>query len=116
MPDLRPPSEPLAPSFVRSGSESVTPHRVLLAFSAPQLPLSFLFTVISLYLLKYSTDVLLISPAIIGLVFGLSRFWDALTDPVIGFIGAGDRIAIMLATVVFAAGASTASCLPRTSE
>jgi GPH family glycoside/pentoside/hexuronide:cation symporter len=59
---------------------------VLIAFSAPQLPLSFLFTIISLYLLKYSTDVLLISPAIIGLVFGLSRFWDALTDPVIGFM------------------------------
>ncbi len=62
------------------------PRRVLLAYAAPALSSSFVFTAVSLYLLKYSTDVLLIAPATVGLIFGISRFWDALTDPVVGHL------------------------------
>lgn len=59
---------------------------VLAAYAAPSLTGALLFTAIGMYLLKYSTDVLLISPAVIGLVFGLSRLWDAVTDPVVGYL------------------------------
>jgi GPH family glycoside/pentoside/hexuronide:cation symporter len=63
-----------------------TPRGVLLAYAAPALSSSFLFTAVSLYLLKYSTDVLLIAPATVGLIFGISRFWDAVTDPLVGYL------------------------------
>ncbi|MEN8181642.1 MAG: MFS transporter [Myxococcota bacterium] len=61
-------------------------RRELLAYAAPALSSSFLFTGVSLYLLKYSTDVLLIPAATVGLIFGASRIWDAVTDPVVGFL------------------------------
>ena len=57
---------------------------VLLAYAAPAVASSFLFTAVSLYLLKFSTDVLLVAPASVGLIFAVGRFWDAFTDPVVG--------------------------------
>ena len=36
--------------------------------------------------MKFSTDVLLVAPVVIGLIFGLSRIWDALTDPLVGYL------------------------------
>jgi GPH family glycoside/pentoside/hexuronide:cation symporter len=62
------------------------PRHVLFAYAAPALSSSFLFTAVSLFLLKYSTDVLLIPAATVGLIFGVSRIWDALTDPLIGHL------------------------------
>lgn len=38
------------------------------------------------YFPKYSTDVLLISPGIVGSIFFLSRIWDAINDPLTGFL------------------------------
>lgn len=40
---------------------------------------------ISFYFLKFSTDVLLLAPGVIGLFFGLSRIWDAVSDPLAGY-------------------------------
>jgi GPH family glycoside/pentoside/hexuronide:cation symporter len=62
------------------------PRSALVAYAAPALASSFLFTAVSLYLLKYSTDVLLMAPATMGLLFGVSRFWDAVTDPLVGHL------------------------------
>jgi len=38
----------------------------------------------ALYLFKYSTDVLMIAPGAMGLIYGLGRIWDAISDPLIG--------------------------------
>lgn len=65
---------------------SRAPLSVLLAYAAPAVAISFVFTAVSLYLLKFSTDVLLIAPATVGLIFAVGRFWDALTDPVVGHL------------------------------
>ncbi len=43
-------------------------------------------TLVSFYLLKFSTDVLLIAPAVIGTMLLLARFWDAVTDPLAGWL------------------------------
>jgi GPH family glycoside/pentoside/hexuronide:cation symporter len=52
-----------------------------------RLPLSTLLTMLtSMYLMKFSTDVLGISPAAMGMVFFVSRIWDAISDPVAGFL------------------------------
>jgi sugar (glycoside-pentoside-hexuronide) transporter len=60
------------------------PRAVLVAYGAPAVALSFVFTAVSLYLLKFSTDVLLMAPATVGMIFAIGRFWDALTDPIVG--------------------------------
>ena len=45
-----------------------------------------MFLLIGLYLMKFATDVLLIAPAAMGTIFGLSRIWDAVSDPVAGYL------------------------------
>ena len=45
-----------------------------------------MYLLIGLYIMKFSTDVLLISPAIMGTIFGVSRVWDAISDPLVGYV------------------------------
>jgi GPH family glycoside/pentoside/hexuronide:cation symporter len=79
----------LQPSPSTAASEPAVESRVplgtILAYNAPPLGLGFMFFLVSLYMMKFSTDVLLMSPAAIGLIFGLSRIWDAISDPVAGY-------------------------------
>ncbi len=42
--------------------------------------------IIGIYYLHFLTDVLLISPALAGVAFFLSKAWDAITDPMMGYI------------------------------
>lgn len=44
------------------------------------------FTYLSLFLLIYYTNVLNIPPATAGLMIGLPVFWDAITDPLMGWL------------------------------
>jgi GPH family glycoside/pentoside/hexuronide:cation symporter len=55
-------------------------------YSLPSLGLGYTFFLTTVYLLKYSTDVLLVAPGVMGLLFGLSRIWDAISDPVAGHL------------------------------
>ena len=41
---------------------------------------------VMVYLLKFSTDVLGVGPAVVGALFGLGRLWDAVSDPAVGFL------------------------------
>ncbi len=45
-----------------------------------------MFFIVSLYLMKFATDELLISPIAMGVIFGISRIWDAVTDPIVGYL------------------------------
>jgi GPH family glycoside/pentoside/hexuronide:cation symporter len=45
-----------------------------------------MFLLVNLYLMKFATDVLLIAPGAMGLIFGVSRIWDAVSDPVAGYL------------------------------
>ena len=45
--------------------------------------IGILFTV---YLMIYSTDVLMIAPAAMGVVFFIGRLWDAVSDPLAGYL------------------------------
>jgi GPH family glycoside/pentoside/hexuronide:cation symporter len=58
----------------------------LLVFGLPVVGAGFLNTLSLLYLFKYATDVLLIAPAAMGVVFMLGRFWDAASDPLVGYL------------------------------
>jgi len=87
------------------------PLTTIINYSIPTVGVGFMFFMVSLYLLKFSTDVLLISPAVMGFLFGLSRIWDAVTDPLAGYFSdrttlkAGRRRPWMLASIPFICGA-----------
>ena len=57
----------------------------IINYNLPTIGVGFMFFIVALYLMKFSTDVLLISPAIMGIIFGVSRIWDAVTDPLAGY-------------------------------
>jgi len=57
----------------------------LLAYALPAAGAAFHLFFIQFYFLKFATDVLLVSPAVIGLVMGGSRIWDAVSDPLVGY-------------------------------
>ncbi len=40
----------------------------------------------SIWLMKFSTDVLLIAPGLFGTLFMMGRIWDAISDPIAGFL------------------------------
>ncbi len=73
---------PAAPS----AREERLPLSVILDLMAPTVGTGFMFFLVSLYLMKFATDALLIGPAFMGTVFGLSRIWDAVSDPVVGYL------------------------------
>ena len=58
----------------------------LISFAIPTVGAGYMFCLVSLYLMKFATDVLLIAPAVMGFIFGVSRFWDAVSDPLVGYL------------------------------
>ena len=58
----------------------------LIDYNVPAIGVGFMFFLVSLYLMKFATDILLISPVMMGFIFGLSRIWDAITDPLAGYL------------------------------
>ena len=75
-----------SPEALGPESEERLPLGTILAYSAPSFGGGFMFLLFLLYMMKFATDVLLIAPATIGVIFGLSRIWDAVSDPLVGFL------------------------------
>lgn len=59
---------------------------VIWIYSLPVIGFGFAGVMMMVYLMKFSTDVLLIAPAAMGALFGFSRFWDAISDPAVGYL------------------------------
>jgi len=58
----------------------------LAAFGTPAVGAGYMYLFLSLYVMKFSTDVLLIAPVVMGLIFSVSRIWDAVSDPFVGYL------------------------------
>jgi GPH family glycoside/pentoside/hexuronide:cation symporter len=56
------------------------------AYGAPGIGAGYMYLMLSLYVMKFSTDVLLIAPAVMGAIFSVSRIWDAVSDPLVGYL------------------------------
>jgi GPH family glycoside/pentoside/hexuronide:cation symporter len=67
---------------------------VLAAYALPAAGMGYLSLLVSLYLFKYATDVLLIAPAAIGTIFLVGRVWDAVSDPLVGHLSDRTRTRI----------------------
>ena len=63
--------------------------RVLLAYALPAVGIAAPTFFVQFYFLAFATDVLLLSPAVMGVLLGAGRVWDAVTDPWVGY--ASDR-------------------------
>ena len=68
------------------------PHGVLFFYGLPAAGVGYLFLLFSLYLMKFATDVLLIAPGVMGVILGLSRVWDAVSDPFAGYLSDRTRL------------------------
>ena len=64
--------------------EAAIPLGKIVAWSTSSIGLTAMAFVNSLYLFKYCTDELYIPLGMMGLIYGLSRIWDAITDPLVG--------------------------------
>lgn len=69
-----------------SGDPHRVPWRMVLAYGAPGIGAGYMYLLLGLYVMKFSTDVLLIAPAVMGLIFSASRIWDAVSDPLVGYL------------------------------
>jgi GPH family glycoside/pentoside/hexuronide:cation symporter len=69
----------------QSGERDPRSWRVIAIYSLPAAGANFMENLIGMYLLKFSTDVLLLAPGLVALFFGLGRVWDAVSDPIIGY-------------------------------
>jgi GPH family glycoside/pentoside/hexuronide:cation symporter len=58
----------------------------VLTYSSPVLAVTFLSSLVSTYYVKYGTDVLLVAPGVMGLLYASSRVWEAICDPLVGFL------------------------------
>ena len=62
------------------------PLRKILIFAAPAAGQGFMFNFVGMYMLAFATEKLGVAPAVMGLIFLLSRVWDAISDPIAGFL------------------------------
>jgi glycoside/pentoside/hexuronide:cation symporter, GPH family len=67
------------------------PLSVRLGYSSGDFGFNLFFTTASLYLLYYYTDVLGLSPATAGWVFAGALIWDAVFDPIMGYVATKTR-------------------------
>ncbi|MFP8880349.1 MAG: MFS transporter, partial [Myxococcota bacterium] len=60
------------------------PLRTLLAYAPPVVALSSPLFMVQFYFLNFATDVLLLAPLGVGVLFAAGRVWDAVSDPIVG--------------------------------
>jgi GPH family glycoside/pentoside/hexuronide:cation symporter len=69
-----------------AAAESKLPARVVVSYALPRFGAAMMLLAVAVYLPKFYTDTLLLAPAFIGWTFLIGRFWDGVTDPVMGYI------------------------------
>jgi GPH family glycoside/pentoside/hexuronide:cation symporter len=58
----------------------------LLVYAFPSIGTHFTLMLMGLYFIKFGVDVLLIAPGVMGALMVVSRLWDALSDPIAGYL------------------------------
>ena len=75
-----------------AGADEPLSQRVIWTYSLPSVGFGFMGMLFGIYLMEFSTDVLLIAPAAMGVLFFIGRLWDGISDPVAGYLS--DRSAV----------------------
>ena len=63
----------------------------LVAYGLPRSGSAMIFVMVAVYLSKFYTDTLLLAPAFVAWTFLIGRFWDGLTDPIMGYVSDATR-------------------------
>ena len=79
-------SKPVAGARAAAAQGNTLSVASVVAYAYPTVGVSLIAYLLNLYFFKYATDVLLIAPAAMGLIFGAARIWDAVSDPMAGFL------------------------------
>ena len=79
-------SKPVAGARAAPAQGNTLSVASVVAYAYPTVGVSLIAYLLNLYFFKYATDVLLIAPAAMGLIFGAARIWDAVSDPMAGFL------------------------------
>jgi len=69
-----------------TGSSQRVSWRTHFAYGAPAIGAGYMYLLLSLYMMKFATDILLIAPAAMGVIYSISRIWDAVSDPLVGYL------------------------------
>jgi GPH family glycoside/pentoside/hexuronide:cation symporter len=56
----------------------------LAAYGAPSFGFAYLLFFVQFYFLKFATDVLLLAPVLVSLLFAFAKLWDAISCPLVG--------------------------------
>ena len=67
-------------------SHDVLNMKLIWVYSSPRIVFGIMYMLFTTYLLKFATDELLIAPAIMGSLIAISRLWDGVSDPLIGYL------------------------------
>ena len=76
------------------GEVTRVPWSTVIAYGAPAAGAGYMYLLLSLYVMKFATDVLLIAPVVMGAIYSLSRIWDAISDPLIGYLSDRTKLKI----------------------
>ena len=60
--------------------------KLIWVYSSPRIVFGIMYMLFTTYLLKFATDELFIAPAIMGSLIAISRLWDGVSDPLIGYM------------------------------
>ncbi len=71
---------------VKPATDRLAPRGLLFFYGLPAVGVGYMFLFMSLFLMKFATDILLIAPAVMGAILGASRVWDAVSDPIVGYL------------------------------
>lgn len=76
----------VTPADPRNSNHDRLDWNTVVAYGAPGVGAGYMYLLINLYIMKFSTDILLIAPAVMSTIFFVSRIWDAVSDPLVGYM------------------------------
>lgn len=86
-----PANPPSPPHDAPAGPDDRAGLPATLAYALPTIGWAAGLMTVQFFFLKFATDVLLLSPVAVGLVFFFGRIWDAVTDPIAGMLSDATR-------------------------
>jgi len=74
------------PDVSAPAASSSLPRSLLVFYGLPMSAYIMMTLPVAMWLMKFATDSLLIAPALMGGVYALARVWDAISDPMAGYL------------------------------
>ena len=68
------------------GPRAPLPRSRIALYALPSIGIGYMLFLVSLWFLKFATDVLLLAPATVSFLFAAARIWDAVIDPLAGYV------------------------------